>query len=70
MYRISAWARGQRPYFGLTEQERQDIESKLQARTEAKKQKNYVLADSIRDELKSQGIEIMDTPQGSTWEKI
>ncbi|WP_172618408.1 cysteine--tRNA ligase [Helicobacter cinaedi] len=55
---------------GLTEQERQDIESKLQARTEAKKQKNYVLADSIRDELKSQGIEIMDTPQGSTWEKI
>ena len=55
---------------GLSEKEKQEIESRLQERTEAKKQKNYALADSIRDELKSQGIEIMDTPQGSTWEKI
>ena len=55
---------------GLTEQEKQDIESKLKLRTEAKAQKNYALADSIRNELHNQGIEIMDTPQGSTWEKV
>lgn len=55
---------------GLTQQEKQNIESKLKLRTEAKAQKNYALADSIRDELKNQGIEIMDTPQGTTWEKV
>lgn len=55
---------------GLSEKEKQEIDSKLKARTEAKAQKNYALADSIRDELKAQGIEIMDTAQGSTWEKI
>lgn len=46
------------------------IESQLAKRTEAKAQKNYTLADHLRNELKAQGIEIMDTPNGSTWEKI
>lgn len=55
---------------GLSVEEKQDIESKLKLRTEAKAQKNYALADSIRNELHNQGIEIMDTPQGSTWEKV
>ncbi len=55
---------------GLDEKTKQEIESKIAKRQEAKAQKNYALADKLRDELKSQGIEIMDTPQGSTWEKI
>lgn len=55
---------------GLSVEEKQNIESKLKLRTEAKAQKNYALADSIRNELHNQGIEIMDTPQGSTWEKV
>ena len=55
---------------GLSVEEKQNIKSKLKLRTEAKAQKNYALADSIRNELHNQGIEIMDTPQGSTWEKV
>ncbi len=55
---------------GLDEKTKQEIESKIAKRQEAKAQKNYALADKLRNELKLQGIEIMDTPQGSTWEKI
>ena len=29
--------------------------------------KDFVLADKIRDVLVSSGIEVMDTPDGSTW---
>lgn len=55
---------------GVEEELRRDIESKLAARAQAKKEKNYSLADSLRDELKALGIEIMDTPQGTVWEKV
>ena len=40
------------------------------ARTAAKKEKNFAEADRIRDELKSMGIEIIDTPQGTKWRKV
>lgn len=55
---------------GLSDEKKALIEEQINKRQEAKKAKDYVLADSIRDELKSQGIEIMDTPNGTTWEKI
>ncbi|MFI3240946.1 MAG: cysteine--tRNA ligase [Alphaproteobacteria bacterium] len=45
------------------------IEEKIQQRAEAKKNKDYALADSIRAELLSQGIILEDTPQGTTWKK-
>ncbi len=47
-----------------------EIDALVTARTEAKKQKNYAEADRIRDELKSRGIEIIDTPQGSKWRRV
>ena len=47
-----------------------EIDALVQARTEAKKAKNYAEADRIRDELKSRGIEIIDTPQGTKWRKV
>ena len=31
--------------------------------------KNYQKSDQIRDELKSLGVEIEDTPDGTTWRK-
>lgn len=55
---------------GVSEIQRQEIETKLKERLEAKAQKNYILADSIRDFLNQQGIKILDHNDGSTWEKI
>ena len=55
---------------GLDEATKAHIESQIAKRLEAKKAKDYALADTIRDELKNQGIEIMDTPSGCIWEKV
>ena len=46
------------------------IESKIEERNNAKKNKDYELADSIRDELLSKGIEIKDTREGTTYSLI
>ncbi len=42
------------------------IEQKILDRSEAKKSKNWALADQIRDELKQQGIILEDKPDGTT----
>ena len=47
-----------------------EIDALVEARTQAKKDKNYAEADRIRDELKARGIEIIDTPQGAKWRKV
>ncbi|MBN1821407.1 MAG: cysteine--tRNA ligase [Prolixibacteraceae bacterium] len=43
------------------------IELLLKLRTEAKVNKNWAMADKIRDELNSIGIEIKDTKEGFEW---
>lgn len=48
----------------------EQIEKLIKDRVEAKKNKDFALADAIRDELKSMGIEIEDTRQGTKWKKI
>jgi cysteinyl-tRNA synthetase len=45
------------------------IESAIAARQAAKASKNYAEADRIRKDLAAQGIELKDTPQGTTWVK-
>ena len=47
-----------------------EIDALVEARTAAKKAKNFAEADRIRDELKARGIEIIDTPQGAKWRKV
>ena len=47
-----------------------EIDALVAARTEAKKAKNFVEADRIRDQLKEMGVEIIDTPQGAKWRKV
>ena len=47
-----------------------EIDGLIEARTAAKKAKNFAEADRIRDELKARGIEIIDTPQGTKWKRI
>jgi cysteinyl-tRNA synthetase len=41
----------------------------IELRTEAKKKKDFGTADKIRDDLKSAGISIMDTSNGTKWER-
>ena len=48
----------------------EEIKALVQARVEAKKAKNFAEADRIRDELKSQGVEITDIPGGVKWKHI
>ncbi|PAF53950.1 cysteine--tRNA ligase [Helicobacter sp. 13S00482-2] len=55
---------------GVSEEQKIKIAHKLKDRDIAKKEKNFILADSIRDELAKDGIAIMDTQSGSVWEKI
>ena len=48
--------------------EKSFIEEKIQERTNAKKDKNYELADQIRSELQEKGIILSDTVEGTTWD--
>ena len=51
-------------------EENAEITAKIQARQDAKKAKNFAEADRIRDELKAEGIEITDIPNGAKWKRI
>ncbi|MDD5276181.1 MAG: cysteine--tRNA ligase [Methylovulum sp.] len=43
-----------------------DVEQQIQARIDAKKAKNWALADKIRDDLKALGVILEDAPNGTT----
>ena len=45
------------------------INSMIEQRIEAKKNKNFIEADRIRKELADAGIILEDTPQGTTWRR-
>lgn len=47
-----------------------EIEALIEKREQARKEKNWALADKIRDELKEQGIILEDTPQGVRWKRV
>lgn len=47
-----------------------EIEKQIHARAQAKKEKNFALADEIRKALLDQGIVLKDSAQGTTWEKV
>ncbi len=49
---------------GVSEEE---IEHLVQERSEARKAKNFKLADEIRNRLLEHGVLIEDGPKGSTW---
>ena len=55
----------------LTEDEAidQEIEALIEERNQARKDRNFARADEIRDLLKAQGIQLDDTPQGTTWKR-
>ncbi|MGM9988773.1 MAG: cysteine--tRNA ligase [Bacillaceae bacterium] len=46
-----------------------EIEKLLEQRIEARKNRDFALADKIRDDLKAQNIILEDTPQGTRWKR-
>ena len=54
----------------ISERDVSYIQSMIDKRTAAKKEKNYALADKLRDELKSLGIELKDSKEGTTYKVI
>ncbi|MFV0627415.1 MAG: cysteine--tRNA ligase [Alphaproteobacteria bacterium] len=51
------------------DEEGERIEALIQKRINAKKNKDYALADKIRNDLKEEGVLLEDTAQGTTWKK-
>ncbi len=47
----------------------EEIEALIQQRIEARKNRDFALADRIRDELKDQNIILEDTAQGTRWKR-
>ena len=43
---------------------------KIEQRNNAKKNKDFALADKIRDELLEKGIKLLDTREGTKYERI
>ena len=56
--------------FGIDEQTKSKIEELITKRNEAKKEKNFEVADAVRNELSVLGISLMDTINGTVWEKL
>jgi cysteinyl-tRNA synthetase len=53
---------------------KKDLETEIQElidkRQQARKDRDFALADKIRDDLKDRNIVLEDTPQGVRWKKI
>lgn len=47
----------------------EEVERKIKEREEARKRKDFALADAIRKELKEKGITLEDTPKGVRWRR-
>lgn len=47
----------------------EEIEKLIQARADAKVEKDYATADQIRDQLTAMNISLEDTPQGTIWRR-
>ena len=45
------------------------VDERLGARREARARRDFAASDAIRDELQARGVEIKDTPQGTTWQR-
>lgn len=56
--------------FGIDENTKSKIEELIEKRNEAKKIKDFATADAVRDELTALEISVMDTVNGTVWEKL
>lgn len=54
---------------GINDNEKDVIEGLIQERLQARTDRNWARADEIRNQLVSQGVELEDGPEGTTWRK-
>ncbi|WP_345989932.1 cysteine--tRNA ligase [Sulfurimonas sp. HSL1-2] len=54
---------------GIDEETKAKIEGLIAARNEAKQAKDFERSDALRSEITALGVQLMDTPQGTFWEK-
>jgi cysteinyl-tRNA synthetase len=47
-----------------------EIQSMIEARSQAKRVRDFARADHIRDALMAQGVLLKDSPQGTTWSRV
>ena len=47
---------------------REEVEQLIKERNQAREEKDWAKSDITRDKLLEMGIEIMDYPEGTTWE--
>ncbi len=55
---------------GVSSNQREKIQELIQKRINAKKEKDFKKADEIRNMLHQEGITLLDTPNGTIWEKM
>ncbi|MDR1977082.1 MAG: cysteine--tRNA ligase [Campylobacteraceae bacterium] len=55
---------------GVSDDEKKTIEELIQDRLRAKRERDFAKADAIREELAKMGIALMDSVEGTKWEKI
>lgn len=53
----------------ISDEEREQIESLIAQRQQARKTKNWAEADRVREQLTAMGVELEDSAEGSTWRK-
>ena len=56
--------------FGVDDETKEKIQRLIEQRDAAKKEKNFELSDRLRDEILAFGVNLMDTPQGTFWERL
>ena len=56
--------------FGIDEETKEKLANLIANRDAAKQAKDFETSDRLRDEILAFGVSIMDTPQGTFWEKL
>lgn len=56
--------------FGVDAETKAKIDALIEKRTEAKAAKDFAASDRIREEILSFGVSIMDTVEGTFWERV
>jgi len=48
----------------------EEIEALIQKRQKARANRDFATADKIREQLETQGIKLLDTKEGTRWQRL